>query len=517
MAVPLVNLAVVAAEALSNGKGTNRIAFGVQAQRPPIDSYPCGGPNRVRESSRNGDTDIAVAPEVQGRIVAVRGPVIDVAFSGQLPQLNEALRVADGRGTLLEVQQLLSRRIARAIALGQSDGLARGLAVERTGRGIHVPVGAATVGRIFNALGEPIDGQRLPAETKRWPIHRRAQTTLAVPRRTPSSLPTGIKVVDLLAPVARAGTAGIIGGAGVGKTMLLQELMRTISQKQDGVVVFAGVGERTREGNDLWLDMRASTALRNMVMVFGQMSEPPGTRFRAALTALTMAEYFRDVEYQEVVFLVDSISRYLQSGCEVSGLMGRLPTEMGYQPTIPSDLGTLEQRIAANAAAGITSIQAIYVPADDLTDTIVAQAFVHLDTSIVLSRDRSAHGLYPAVDPIASNSCLLAPSVVGERHYQLALRVKQTIQRYRELQDIVTMLGMQELRPADQQAVQRARRLERFLSQPLFVAEPLTGLPARHVPLEDTLAGCEAILAGKFDTVDERRLFMIGGVGEVTR
>ena len=287
-----------------------------------------------------------------------------------------------------------------------------------------------------------------------------------------------------------------------------------MSHKHGGVVVFAGVGERTREGNDLWLEMRESGALANSIMVFGQMSEPPGSRFRVALTALTMAEFFRDVENKEVIFLVDNISRYLQAGCEVSGLLGRLPSEMGYQPTLAYDLAVLEERIASTAWAGITSVQAIYVPADDLTDPAVAQTFVHLDASIVLSRDRAAHGLYPAVDPLASTSRLLDPAHIGERHYQVAMRVKQTIERYRELEDIISMLGMEELRPEDQQAVRRARRLERFLTQPLFVTESFTGQPGRHVPLEDTLAGCEAILAGKFDAVDERRLYMIGAIAE---
>ena len=463
----------------------------------------------------NGENNLTLQMKGAGRILSVRGSVIDVAFPGELPQLNEALRVVDGqRNLILEVQQILEPRRARTIALGQTDGLIRGLTVERTGGGIYVPVGPATIGRIFNALGEPLDGKAPPTATKRWPIHRSAPPRLAIPLRRPTILETGIKVIDLLAPVARASTTGIIGGGGVGKTILLHELVRTLSRGQGSVVVFVGVGERTREGNDLWLDMCASGAIANSVIVLGQMSEPAGIRFRAAMTALTMAEYFRDMDAKEVVLVIDSISRHVQAGCEVSGLMGRLQGEMGYQPTLATELGELEERIAANTWGGITSVQAIYVPADDLTDPVVTGAFVHLDTYILLSRDRAAHGLYPAVDAIGSNSNLLDPAVVGDRHFQVAMRVKQAIQRYRGLSDLIAMLGMKELRPEDQLAVYRSRRLERFLTQPLFSTESLTGQPGRHVSLENTLVGCETILAGQFDTVDERRLYMIGSTAE---
>jgi F-type H+-transporting ATPase subunit beta len=326
---------------------------------------------------------------------------------------------------------------------------------------------------------------------------------------------TGIKVIDLLAPVSRAGTAGIIGGAGIGKTILLQEVMRTMSRKHCGVVVLAGVGERTREGNDLWLEMREGGASAKSVMVLGQMSASPGVRFRVALSALTMAEYFRDVEQQEVIFLVDNILRYLQAGGEVSGLLGQLPGEMGYQPTLASDLAVLEARIGSKSClAGITSIQAIYVPADDLTDPAVALAFLHLDSTILLSRERAAHGLYPAVDPLASTARLLDPTCVGERHYQVATRVKQTLERHREVQDMLCVLGLEELRPEDQQTVRRARRLERFLTQPLFTTESFTGRPGRYVALAETLTGCEAILRGEFDALDERRLYMIGAAAD---
>jgi F-type H+-transporting ATPase subunit beta len=470
------------------------------------------------ELSRNGEKQSNLAAAA-GKILSIRGSVIDVVFAGQVPGLHEALLVADEHHqSILEVEQLLSKKTVRAIALGTTEGLARGLRVERTGQGIHIPVGPANLGRLFNVLGEPQDGLPPPAAVNRWPIHRLAPA-FAAERRTPTFLETGIKAIDLLAPIGRAGTTGIIGGAGVGKTILLQEVMRTMSQKRDSVVVFAGVGERTREGNDLWLEMRENGAFAQSVMVFGQMSEPPGVRFRVALTALTMAEYFRDVERKEVIFLIDNILRYLQAGGEVSGLLGRLPSEMGYQPTLAADLAVLESRIVSTGCgAGITSLQAIYVPADDLADPAVAQTFLHLDSSILLTRERAAHGLYPALDPLGSSSRLMDPGRIGTRHYQLAMGVKQTFQRYRELRDMVSMLGMEELRPEDQEVVRRARRLERFLTQPLFTTESFTGMPGRHVPLEDTLAGCESILSGAFDAVDERQLFMIGALpGNVTR
>jgi F-type H+-transporting ATPase subunit beta len=423
--------------------------------------------------------------------------------------------VNKGQALVLEVQQLLSGRIVRTIALGNTEGVSRGLIVERTGRGIHVPVAAANLGRVFNVLGEPIDGLAPLACGERWPIHRPAPS-FDVDRPELTFLETGIKVIDLLAPVGRRGTAGIIGGAGIGKTILLQEVMRTISGKPDCVVIFAGVGERTREGNDIWLEMRDSGALAKSVMVFGQMSEAPGVRFRTVLTALTMAEFFRDVEQKEVIFLVDNLLRYLQAGCEVSGLLGHLSSQMGYQPTLTSDLALLEARIVSSSYwAGITSIQAIYVPADDLTDPAVAQTFLHLDTSLLLSRDRAARGLYPALDPLGSTSRLLDPACIGEQHYRVAMRVKQIVQRYRDVQDIVAMLGMDELPLEDQQVVRRARRLERFLTQPLFTTESFTAKPGRYVTLEDTLAGCEAILGGEFDAVQELSLHMIGGVKEL--
>jgi F-type H+-transporting ATPase subunit beta len=460
-------------------------------------------------------------PEVRlskgsGSIVAIRGPVIDVAFpAGDLPRLQETLRITNGGHFLtLEVQQLLQRCIVRTIALGHMDGLARGQVVERSGEPLRVPVGPATLGRMFNVLGEPLDERAAPDVVDHWSIHR-SVPCFDAERPTPSFRETGIKIVDLLVPVGRAGTTGVIGGAGVGKTILLQEMMRTMSGKNGDVVVFAGVGERSREGNDLWLDMRANGTLDRSVLVFGQMSESPGVRFRVALTALTMAEYFRDVERREVLFAVDNVLRYLQAGSEVSGLLGRLPGEMGYQPTLASDLALLEGRIVSTGSwAGITSVQAIYVPADDLTDPAVAQAFLHLDTGILLSRERAAHSFYPAVDPLASSSRLLDPAHVGERHYQVAMHVKQMFERYREVREIIAMMGMAELRPEDQELVGRIRRLERFLTQPLFTTESFTGQPGRYVSLEQTLAGCEAILRGELDAVDERRLSMIGAIEE---
>jgi F-type H+-transporting ATPase subunit beta len=467
------------------------------------------------KSGRNGKASAKLG---LGRILAVRGPVIDVEFrSRELPGLYEALRVVNGRDVLiLEAQQVLGPRTVRTIALGNTEGLARDLLVVRTGQMVHVPVGPEILGHVFNVLGEPLDGSALPRTIERWPIHRPVPA-FASDERPLKFLETGIKVIDLLTPVGRGGTTGVIGGAGIGKTILLQEVMRTMSQKNGDVVVFAGVGERSREGNDLWLDMRQNGALANSVMVFGQMSDSPGVRFRVALTALTMAEFFRDVAQKEVIFAVDNILRYLQAGGEVSGLLGRLPSEMGYQPTLATDLATLQERIVSRCSwAGITTIQAIFVPADDLRDPAVAQTFVHLDSSILLSRDRAAQGLYPAVDLLASTSRLLDRAYIGERHYQIAMGVKQVLERYREFQDIVSMLGMDELRPEDQLAVRRARRLERFMTQPLFTTESFTGQPGLYVPLEDTLAGCEAILNGEFDAADERRLYMIGKAKEAT-
>jgi F-type H+-transporting ATPase subunit beta len=430
--------------------------------------------------------------------------------------MNEALHVRpDGRTVVLEVAHHLDLHTVRAIAMGHTEGVARGMTVARIGRPIMVPVGPKTLGRLFNALGQPLDGGDPLDDVEHWPIHR-PSPPLEAERHALEFLETGIKLIDLLAPLARGGKAGLIGGAGVGKTILLQELIHTMNHNHGGGTVFAGVGERTREGIDLWLEMRQTGTLKNSVLLFGQMNDAPGSRFRVALSALTMAEYFRDVGKADVLFLVDNVFRYVQAGSEVSGLLGRLPSEVGYQPTLADDLALFEERIASVHGSAITSVQAVYVPADDLTDPAVAQTFAHLDASIVLARNLAAQGLYPAIDPLASTSRLLDPVTVGARHYTVALRVKETVERYRELQDIIAMLGMDELSAADQKMVRRARRLERFLTQPLFVTEAFTGHKGKHVPRERTVAGCEAILNGEHDGVDETRLYMIGAVEEIT-
>ena len=452
-----------------------------------------------------------------GRITAVRGSVIEVAFTAELPALYEALRIEEsGRTTILEVAHHLDAHTVRAIAMSHTEGLARGMEVAATGGPITAPVGLPTLGRLFNALGEPLDGKPPLATAERWPIHRPAPV-LARQTRGLEYLETGIKVIDLLAPLARGGKAGLVGGAGVGKTILLQELIHGMRRRDGGVAVFAGVGERTREGNDLWLEMQKTGTLDHAVLLFGQMNDAPGSRFRVALSALTMAEYFRDVRKTEVLFLVDNIFRYVQAGSEVSGLLGRLPSEVGYQPTLADDLAVLEERIASVAGASITSVQAVYVPADDLTDPAVVQAFAHLDASIVLSRNLAAQGLYPAVDPLASASRLLDPVYVGQQHYDVSLRVTRALERYAELEDIIAMLGLDELSADDQQTVRRARRLQRFLTQPLFVTEAFTGQPGKQVSRSDTVSGCEAILDGRYDAVDENALYMIGAVEEVKR
>jgi F-type H+-transporting ATPase subunit beta len=461
----------------------------------------------------------ATPPDVRssGWITAVRGSVIEVEFPAGLPHLYEALRVcADGSITVLEVAYHLDTHTIRAIAMSRTEGLARGMAAEATGAPITVPVGLPTLGRLFNALGEPLDGKPAAATQERWAIHR-PSPALVDQTRGVEFLETGIKVIDLLAPLARGGKAGLIGGAGVGKTILLQELIHGMSRTNGGIAVFAGVGERTREGNDLWLEMQQTGTLDKAILLFGQMNDAPGSRFRVALSALTMAEYFRDVRKTEVLLLIDNIFRYVQAGSEVSGLLGRLPSEVGYQPTLADDLAVLEERIASVAGASITSVQAVYVPADDLTDPAVVQAFAHLDTSIVLSRSLAAQGLYPAIDPLASASRLLDHVYLGQQHYDVALRVTRALERYAELEDIISMLGLDELSADDQLTVRRARRLQRFLTQPLFVTEAFTGQPGRHVPRGDTVAGCLAILDGRCDAIDENALYMIGAIGEVLK
>jgi F-type H+-transporting ATPase subunit beta len=446
-------------------------------------------------------------------VVAIHGSVVEVQFPGVLPAVDEALRLEDGgRLVVLEVAHHLDPHTVRAIAMAHTEGLARGMRVERTGQPITVPVGPPTLGRLFNVLGAPLDGGA-PLDAERWPIHRPAPP-LTAQHGAVEFLETGIKAVDLLAPLARGGKAGLIGGAGVGKTVLLQELIRTTVSRRSGVAVFAGIGERTREGSDLWLEMQETGVLPHCVLVLGQMNEPPGARFRVALAALTMAEYFRDVQGTEVMFLADNVFRYVQAGSEVSGLLGRLPSEVGYQPTLADDLAAFEERIASVAGASITSVQAVYVPADDFTDPAVAQTFGHLDASIVLSRRLAARGLYPAIDPLASTSRLLDPARLGREHYEVALQVKQTLERYRELEDIIAMLGQEQLSADDQRAVRRARRLERFLTQPFFMTEAFTSHAGRYVPLAETVAGCAAILDGRYDQRGEASLYMIGAIAE---
>lgn len=450
-----------------------------------------------------------------GHVAAVRGSVIEVEFPAEnLPPINRALSVTGDPPIVLEVAQHVDRRTIRGIAMSDVAGVQRGTEVVDTGSPITVPVGRDVLGRLCDVLGTPLDGGAQLPGSDRWPIHRASPPLTSQHRRT-EFLETGIKVLDLLAPMARGGKAGIIGGAGVGKTVLLQELIRTTVSNRGGVCVFAGVGERTREGNDLWIEMQQTHAMDNSVLLFGQMNEPPGARFRVGLSALTMAEYFRDVEHTEVMFLIDNVFRYVQAGSEVSGLLGRLPSEVGYQPTLADDLAVLEERIASVPGAAITSVQAIYVPADDLTDPAVVQTFAHLDATLVLSRTVAAQGLYPAIDPLASSSRLLDADHVGEKHYEVALQVTEAIQRYRELRDIIAMLGIEELSVEDQHTVRRARRLERFLTQPFFVTETFTGHPGRYVPVAETIEGCEAILEGRFDESDEASLYMIGPITDV--
>jgi F-type H+-transporting ATPase subunit beta len=439
---------------------------------------------------------------------------MEVEFPPPPPELYTALKIKLGERELVaEVQSHLNERRVQAIALTPTAGLRRGMAVERTDAPISVPVGEATIGRMFNVLGEPTDGAGPVGSKLRWPIHRSAPPLRAQIAST-RLFQTGMKVIDLLAPLVQGGKAGMFGGAGVGKTVLIMELIQTSVEKQDAVAVFAGIGERSREGNDLWREMKETGILGKSVLVFGQMNETPGARFRVGLAALSMAEYFRDEMRRNVLLLIDNIFRFIQAGGEVSGLMGRLPSRVGYQPTLASELAELEERITSTANGSITSIQAVYVPADDFTDPAPAHTFAHLDASIVLSRQMASEGLYPAIDPLASSSNILDALTVGERHYRLAQEAKVTIARYRELQDVISMLGIEELSPEERRTVGRARRLQRFLTQPFFVTEAFTGQPGRYVPLEETLSGVEQILSGALDELPEQALYMIGPVQE---
>jgi F-type H+-transporting ATPase subunit beta len=451
-----------------------------------------------------------------GTVARVAGVVVDAEFpSGDLPSIHDALIVQrdDGPELVVEVEEHIDPRTVRTIAMGSTAGLSRGLCVTGTGQPIRVPVGRATLGHLFNVLGEPIDGQSLPDWVARRPIHI-ASPPMSEQRVVAEPFVTGIKAIDLLTPYPRGGKIGLLGGAGVGKTMLMIELMRHTIQEHEGIVLFAGVGERSREGNELWLQMQHSGVLENTVLVFGQMNEPPGARLRTPLTALTMAEYYRDYEQRPVLLFIDNIFRYIQAGAEVSALLGRLPSAVGYQPTLDSEMGELQERIATTSQGSVTSVQAVYVPADDLTDPAVVATFAHLDASTILSRRQASLGLYPAIDPLASSSALLTPEGMGQEHYTIATQVRALLARYRELQDVVAILGMEELSEEDRLAVERARRLQRFLTQPFFASEPFTGMPGRYVALEETLHGFREILEGRHDALPEQAFYMVGTIGE---
>ncbi len=452
-----------------------------------------------------------------GKIAQVRGPVVDIEFGeGELPELLNALTIRDeakGIDLVVEVAQELGDRTVRCIAMDVTDGLVRGMPAEDTGGPISVPVGKATLGRLFDVLGRTVDGLGEVEAERRDPIHRAPPgfDQQAVARE---QFETGIKVIDLLCPFPRGGKIGLFGGAGVGKTVLITELIHTVSEQHSGVSCFAGVGERTREGNDLWREMDESGVLKSTVMVFGQMNEPPGARLRVALTALTMAEYFRDVEQQDVLLFIDNIFRFVQAGSEVSALLGRMPSAVGYQPTLASEMGQLQERITSTSDGSITSVQAVYVPADDYTDPAPATTFAHLDATIALSRDLFEQGIYPAVDPLSSTSRLLDPHVVGEDHYKVARDVQQTLQRYKDLRDIIAILGIEELGDEDKLAVHRARRVQQFLTQPFFVAEVFTGMKGVYVPVEETVKGFKSILAGEHDDLPEDAFRMVATIDD---
>jgi F-type H+/Na+-transporting ATPase subunit beta len=471
-----------------------------------------------------------------GHIEEVQGVVIEAVFPEKLPEINHAIRIrrpdvakaeeeisaaaspGDAEDWLVcEVQQHLGDDRVRAVAMDTTDGLARGMEVIDTGAAITVPVGDQTLGRIFNLLGEPIDfGDALTGDVQRWPIHRDAPT---VEDLTPTTemFETGIKVIDLLAPYAKGGKVGLFGGAGVGKTVIIQELIRNLAEEHQGLSAFCGVGERSREGNDLWLEMKESGVLEKTMLVFGQMNEPPGARMRVALSGLTMAEYFRDEEHQDVLLFIDNIFRFVQAGSEVSALLGRMPSQVGYQPTLESEMGELQERITSTKQGSVTSIQAIYVPADDLTDPAPASVFAHLNATTTLSRSIAEKGIYPAVDPLDSTSTILKEEILGEEHFHVANQVKQVLQRYRELQDIIAILGIDELSDEDRLTVNRARKIERFLSQPFHVAEQFTGTPGTYVPIAESIRGFKEILEGRHDDLPERAFFMKGTIDEVVR
>ncbi len=472
----------------------------------------------------NTDSAQNAVPTTDGTVAQVIGPVVDVAFAGEVPSVYTALEIdlaqdeTNNTGLTkltLEVQQQLQGGIVRTIAMSSTDGLQRGAPVRNTGRPISVPVGAETLGRMFNVLGDPIDGKPAPTSGETYAIHRPSPKLTEQSTRN-EILETGIKVVDLICPILKGGKVGLFGGAGVGKTVLIQELINNIAKAHGGLSVFAGVGERTREGNDLYHEMKESGVIEKMAMVFGQMNEPPGARARVALSGLSMAEYFRDKNKADILLFVDNIFRFTQAGSEVSALLGRIPSAVGYQPTLATEMGELQERITSTKEGSITSVQAVYVPADDLTDPAPATTFAHLDSTVVLSRAISDLGIYPAVDPLDSTSTILDPNIVGQEHYDVARGVQKTLQRYRDLQDIIAILGMEELPEEDKVIVARARKIQRFLSQPFFVAEIFTGAPGQFVSITDTVRGFKEILEGKHDALPEQAFYMKGGIDQVT-
>ena len=454
--------------------------------------------------------------QYEGTVVQVIGPVLDIKFpDGQLPSLLNAIRVENGdKSLIVEVSQHIGDNVVRCIAMSSTDGLVRGAKAVDTGGPISVPVGRECLGRIFNLLGEPVDNLPAPETAERWPIHR-DPPSYEEQQNTTEILETGIKVVDLICPYAKGGKIGLFGGAGVGKTVLIQELIYNIATEHNGYSVFTGVGERTREGNDLYGEMTESGVINKTALVYGQMNEPPGARMRVALSGLTMAEYFRDVKNQDVLLFIDNIFRFTQAGSEVSALLGRMPSAVGYQPTLATEMGALQERITSTRKGSITSVQAVYVPADDLTDPAPATTFTHLDATTVLSRDIASQGIYPAVDPLDSTSRILSPEVVGQEHYEIARAVQKVLQRYKELQDIIAIMGMDELSEEDKITVNRARKIQRFLSQPFTVAEQFTGMEGRYVPLKETIRGFKEILEGKHDDLPESAFLFKGTIDEV--
>ncbi len=475
--------------------------------------------------TKNESKKAAGVPKLNvGKVVQVIGPVLDVEFEPErLPELYNALVIDHpGNGTppvhlVAEVQQHIGRNQVRAVAMSSTDGVVRGMEVVDSGNPITVPVGKAALGRILNVLGEPVDeGDPIAADAERWPIHRETPKFVDLEPKT-EVFETGIKVIDLIAPFVKGGKIGLFGGAGVGKTVIIMELIHNVAMGHGGRSVFCGVGERTREGNDLYIEMKESGVLKSCSLIYGQMNEPPGARLRVGLSGLTVAEYFRDVEGQDVLVFIDNIFRFTQAGSEVSALLGRMPSAVGYQPTLATEMGELQERITSTKKGSITSVQAIYVPADDLTDPAPATAFSHLDATVVLSRQIFELGIYPAMDSLASSSRILDAQYVGERHYKVAVEVQRILQRYKDLQDIIAILGMDELSEEDKQLVARARRVQRFLSQPFFVATQFTGLEGKYVKLEDTISSCERVVAGEFDHLPEQAFYMVGGIDEVTQ